>query len=164
MVAALLWFLASAIFVDLAGYWLHRWAHKPSSPLYRAHMTHHVTNYPPKDFFSEKYRESGSDGLALWFAPFGIIYVLVAALCGLPCFSAIVLGGAAIAVLSSILHDLSHISDSIVWRLPWTRLAAEHHRVHHSRMGRNFGILFTLWDRIFGTKRRGPSSPPTRRP
>lgn len=153
MIAAVLCFLASAAVVDLAGYWLHRWAHRPSSPLHRAHMTHHVVNYPPKAFFSTKYRSARSDSLAIWFAPFGLAYATAVILLGIPHPVPILLGGAAVAVLSSVLHDLTHISGSMVWRTYGFRGIAVRHHSHHFKMGRNFGILFPWWDVLFRTRR-----------
>lgn len=158
MVATILWFLASAAFVDLVGYWLHRWAHRKGSPLHRAHMTHHVVNYPPRSFFSKRYRSSRADSLALWFAPFGAAYAAAVLLLGAPHPWAMIAGGLTVAVLSSVLHDLTHIQGSIAWR--WRILggiAARHH-AHHFKMGRNFGILVPCWDVLFGTRRGGPAS------
>ncbi len=158
MLAAILWFFASALFVDFAGYWLHRWAHRPGSPLYRPHMTHHVINYPPRSFFSTRYKSAGSDGLAIWFAPFGLVYALAIFLLDAPHPWAMLLGGAMVAVFSSKAHDLTHISGSIMWkRRQFAGIAVRHH-VHHFKMGRNFGILVPWWDGIFGT-RRAPGAP-----
>lgn len=146
--AAIAWFLLSAAFVDLVGYWLHRWAHRPSSPLYRPHMTHHVVKYPPKRFTTTVYESSGVDSLAIWFAPFGIAYGVLILLAGLPAVP-ILLGGAVTALLNSLLHDLSHVEGSVAWRfLPGL---CERHRTHHRKMGRNFGILSSAWDRLFRT-------------
>lgn len=149
-------FFASAAFVDLAGYWLHRWAHRPSSPLFGPHMTHHVQNYPPRRFFSERYESSGSDSLAIWFAPFGAVYVAAVLLLGAPHPVAILLGGAASAAVSSVLHDFSHVRDSWFWRVPFLRGAGVRHHWHHRRMQRNFGVVFSWWDRLFGTTLRRP--------
>ena len=153
MVAAVLWFLASATSVDLAGYWLHRWAHRPSSPLYKAHMTHHVVHYPARDFFSTKYRSARSDSLALWFAPFGLAYALIVLLVGFDHTTAILLGGAATAVASSVLHDKTHISGSVVWHTWGLRGIAVRHHSHHFKMRRNFGIISPVWDVLFRTRK-----------
>ncbi len=152
MVAAILWFLASATFVDLAGYWLHRWAHRRGSPLYRAHMTHHVVNYPPKAFFSTRYKSARSDSLALWLAPFAILYGALILLVGAPHPWAMILGAAVVAFLSSVAHDLTHITGSVVWKRRWLVGIAVRHHVHHFKMGRNFGILVPWWDNLFGTR------------
>jgi sterol desaturase/sphingolipid hydroxylase (fatty acid hydroxylase superfamily) len=152
MGTTIFWFALSAIFVDFVGYWLHRLAHRPGSPMYDAHMTHHVTNYPPGRFLSDGYQASGKDSLVVWFAPFGIIYALLVFMSGSEHTWAILAGAAVIAVLNSAFHDLSHIAGSIVWRVSAFRVMAEYHRTHHRKMGRNFGILTSAWDRIFGTR------------
>lgn len=161
IVAAVLWFLASAIFVDLVGYWLHRWAHHPGSPLYRPHMTHHLVTYPPaRVVASGRYASSGADSLALWFAPFGVVYTAAVLCSGMPHPVPILAGGAIVAALNSVLHDLTHVSGSIVWRWPWLLGIAVRHHAHHFKMGRNFGILSDVWDRAFGTRLEGGSGGP----
>lgn len=158
--AAFLWFLASAIFVDLAGYWLHRWAHVRSSPLWRPHVTHHAVNYPPQAVMSTSYRSSRSDSLAIWFAPFGALYLLALMVLGCPHLIAAVLGGASVAVLSSVAHDLAHIHNSLVWRLNgYTKGVAVRHIAHHYKTARNFGILVPWWDSIFRTRGSRGTSP-----
>lgn len=162
---AIILFLASAVFVDFAGYWLHRWAHRPSSPIYRPHMTHHVINYPPRSFFSTNYKSSHSDGLALWFYPFGIVYVAVVLMCGVPHPLAIFAGGGLVAALSSRSHTLTHVSGSYLWKSKQFSGIAVRHYSHHFKMGRNFGVLVPWWDGIFGTRRQQiPSLEPTCRP
>lgn len=155
--AALVLFVLSALFVDLAGYWLHRLAHsKVSGPMYRAHMTHHVVNYPPRAFFSPTYRTSGSDSLIVWFAPFMLVYIGVVVAVFHPIHILAILAGAAFtSVASSVAHDLTHVTGSIVWRRKRFLGITVRHHAHHFKMSRNFGILIGLWDRIFRT-RRGP--------
>ncbi len=159
MLVALAWFLGSAMIADLAGYWLHRWAHKPRSPLFRAHMTHHLVNYPPSRVTSSKYQTSGSDSLVLWFAPFLGTYLLILAALPVVSFWPAALGAITIAALSSAAHDLTHLTGSPVWRWPFLRGIAVRHHSHHFKMHRNLGILFSFWDVIFGT-RKPPRNPP----
>lgn len=153
MLQAALWFIGSAVLVDLIGYWLHRWAHRPSSgPLYRAHMTHHVVKYPPRDVLSEGYRSSGWDSLAIWFGPVLLVYGCMLLAADVHPWSTLP-GAVLVAVLSSVAHDLSHVRGSMVWR--WKSLLgiAVRHHSHHFKMGRNFGVLVPWWDDIFGTRR-----------
>lgn len=164
MIAAVLCFLASAVIIDLIGYWLHRWIHVPDSWGYRAHMTHHVINYPPRAFFSQKYRSSRADSLVWHFAPFALAYALLVICLGLPHQMAVLTGAGVSVLLSSLLHDLTHIQGSIVWRWRILKGIAVRHHAHHFKMGRNFGILVPWWDGIFRTRRlpgasgRGPAS------
>jgi sterol desaturase/sphingolipid hydroxylase (fatty acid hydroxylase superfamily) len=153
MIAAILWFLASAVVIDLVGYWLHRWIHVPGSWGYRSHMTHHVVNYPPRRFFSDRYRSSRADSLVWYFAPFGLAYALLVICLGLPHPVAVLVGAGVSVSLSSILHDLTHIQGSVVWRSRWFAGIAARHHLHHFKMGRNFGILFPWWDVLFRTRR-----------
>lgn len=165
MIEAVLWFIGSAALVDLIGYWLHRWAHRPSSgPLYRAHMTHHVVNYPPKSVLSESYRSSGWDSLAIWFGPVLLLYAGLLLLADVHPWATLP-GAIFVAVLSSVAHDLSHVRKSVGWRWRVLRGVTLRHYVHHFKMGRNFGILVPWWDGIFGTRRDQPvlGSGPTSR-
>lgn len=151
-------FVVSAVLVDLIGYWLHRWSHRKSSgPLNRSHMTHHVVNYPPWDLLSKRYRSSKLDNLALWFAPFGIVYVVAGLVIGVPNMHAVIAGGLLVAVLNSVVHDAAHISGSFIWRSRRLSSAAERHLTHHKKMGKNFGILFNCWDQLFGTSAESSS-------
>ncbi len=161
MLAAVIWFLSSAVTVDMIGYWLHRWAHRPSSPLHRPHMTHHLVAYPPKAFTSQRYRGSGTDSLVIWFAPFGAVYLLLVLALALPAWP-IAIGGGLVALLNSVLHDRMHTKGSTVRR--WFPRMTEHHRIHHSKMGTSFGILSSAWDRLFGTAWVPAASRARRRP
>jgi sterol desaturase/sphingolipid hydroxylase (fatty acid hydroxylase superfamily) len=47
---------------------------------------------------------------------------------------------------------------NVTWqsrKLEWLFVTPRYHRVHHlreiGRAGANFGVLFTVWDRLFGT-------------
>jgi sterol desaturase/sphingolipid hydroxylase (fatty acid hydroxylase superfamily) len=164
MLQAVLWFIGSAVIVDLIGYWLHRWAHRPcSGPLYRAHMTHHVDNYPPRDVLSDRYRGSGKDSLIIWLGPFLVLYCGL--LLGLDVHPWATLPGALlVAGLSSVAHDMSHIHGSVAWRWKLLVGASVRHHAHHFKMGRNFGVLVPWWDDLFGTRARpSKASRPGRR-
>lgn len=145
-------FVISWAAVDLIGYWLHRLAHRPGSFLYGPHMTHHVQNYPARRFLSDDYRSSGSDSLAVWFAPMFVIYCVICLLAApWPLSLAFVAGAAPPAIINSVLHDLTHIRRSIAWRCRPLRKYSIGHYAHHRNMRTNFGIATFLWDRIFGT-------------
>ena len=146
--------MLSAAFVDLLGYWLHRLSHKKWSPLYKPHMTHHVINYPPQSVMSKTYRSSRIDSLAIWFLPFGIVYIIAVVLLKAPHPHMIIAGGATVALLSSIIHDATHVERSFVWQHKFFKNCAIRHHAHHFKMRRNYGILTGLWDQIFQTRRR----------
>lgn len=62
-----------------------------------------------------------------------------------------------IAVLSTLVGDLNHANVDITWGpfrflLNSSRMHVWHHDVvKHHRHGQNYGIVFSLWDWIFGT-------------
>ena len=146
-------FFLSLAFVDLAGYWLHRWAHVKGSPFYRPHMVHHVRVYPPRRFLSDSYETSGGGNLFLWFGPVLVIYVtLLWLLLPWPMATVATVGGVIPGIVSSLVHDATHVEGSwIRRRLPFL---ADVHRVHHRRMKTNMGIVHPLWDMVFRTWRR----------
>lgn len=111
-------------------------------------MTHHLVAYPPRAITSQRYLSSGGDSLVIWFAPFAIVYVLLVLLVGLPAIP-ILAGGGIVALLNSALHDMMHVEGSLISRI--MPAATARHRWHHRRMRRNFGILSSAWDRLFGT-------------
>lgn len=62
------------------------------------------------------------------------------------------------AVLSShmLLNDWMHMN--VTWRsnwLEWIVVTPRYHHVHHSdhpaHVNANFGVTFSIWDRLFGT-------------
>ena len=152
MLGTIGWFFGSALLTDLIGYWLHRWAHRKGSPLFQAHMTHHLVNYPPKSVVSSSYRPSGSDSLAIWFAPFLLLYLWILWILPGAHFWAAALGSLVVAGLTALVHDFSHISRSFAWQWPFIGVSVRHH-AHHFKMRRNFGILFPSWDVIFKTRK-----------
>lgn len=148
----LLLFILSAGFVDFVGYWLHRWSHAKWSPLFKPHMTHHVKNYPPKKFTTDKYISSGADSLIIWFAPFGLLYLLTIVIFNIPSPIFVIAGGLLSAIVSAVLHDLSHLNNSIAYKL--FPKAVNNHKIHHSHMRKNYGVITDCWDRLFFSKRK----------
>ena len=144
-------FVGSWLLVDFIGYWLHRLAHQPWSPLYASHMTHHVQLYPAKDFTSDKYRSSGGDSLALWFAPMLALYwILSVVLLGWASVPVLV-GSLPPALLSTFVHDWTHTNNSPLRYTKWTRKWIYIHLQHHRNHKKDLGITIFWWDRLFRT-------------
>lgn len=89
------------------------------------------------------------------------IHLFFAVLLGLPLLVFILYGFTAVihGVLS---HADVRIPSSIEKVLRWVIVTPDWHRTHHSidmREGNsNFGIMFTFWDRLFGTYVEQPKS------
>ncbi len=127
---------------DFGAYWMHRFMH--SGPVWRIHKWHHS---PKSMYWLAGYRAS---------LPQQVLF-------NLPwMFAYSVLGRAPwwmyLAVLSShmLLNDWMHMN--VTWRsnwLEWIVVTPRYHHVHHSenplQSNANFGVTFSLWDRLFGT-------------
>ncbi len=162
MLAILVTVLISFIISSLFGYVVHRSLHQAwAGRLNRAHMTHHLTLYPPSDYLSDTYRQAGKDSTVKIFALaatpvvatpiiLGIIGILPLSLV---ITSILVMG--AMSFLHDYLHDSFHIRNHFLTRIPgfrdifayWNRL----HYLHHVDMQKNFGIFLFHWDHIFKT-------------
>jgi sterol desaturase/sphingolipid hydroxylase (fatty acid hydroxylase superfamily) len=135
-------FLLLWLVIDLTGYWWHRLAHS-STLLWQFHRVHHsqvqlqpLTNYR-------------------------FHFVDIALRTTMQFFPALLLGApprafVAVALIEVCVDGLAHADASwsygVIGKLV---MNPAFHRIHHSaderHLGRNFGLSFTLWDRIFGT-------------
>ncbi|MDI3464719.1 MAG: hypothetical protein OJF50_003540 [Nitrospira sp.] len=127
---------------DFGAYWVHRFLH--FSPFWRIHKWHHSLTHM---YWLAGYRAS----------------LLQQVLFNLPWMMAFSVFGHAPwwmywAVLSShmLLNDWMHMNVS--WRsnwLEWIVVTPRYHHVHHSdhstHANANFGVTFSIWDRLFGT-------------
>lgn len=127
---------------DFGSYWMHRLMH--GRALWRAHRWHHS---PEQLYWLSGVRAS---------IPQQILFNLPA-IVALP-----VLAGAPGWVLVAMLiegvwrNDWMHMN--VTWRsnwLEWVLVTPRYHHIHHSTDAAlhdgNYGSLFTIWDRLFGT-------------
>lgn len=130
------------IAVDFQGYWVHRWSHEVNF-LWNRHIIHHS---------SEEFNLSCAlrQSIATIFNYFTIL-LLPAAILGVP--------GEVIAVVAPIHLFLQYwYHTQLIDRMGfWEKIIVtpSHHRVHHAinpvYMDKNYGQIFILWDRWFGT-------------
>jgi sterol desaturase/sphingolipid hydroxylase (fatty acid hydroxylase superfamily) len=135
--------ITGALLFDLAGYWVHRFAHE-NATLWRFHWIHHSSEH--LDWLSGV-RVHPLDGVLIG-PP---VLLLIAA--GFP---ADVTGGIAVAqiVIGLFLHA------NVRWRLrPLHRIVAtpDFHHWHHANepeaVHTNYAAFLPLWDQLFGTFR-----------
>ncbi|ANY89996.1 Fatty acid hydroxylase superfamily protein [Pseudomonas putida] len=134
------WLLAFVLY-DLCYYWLHRLGHERNI-LWAAHSVHHQ---------SEEYnlttalRQTSSGFIFSW------IFYLPLALIGVPPLVFITV--ASLNLLYQFWVHTRHIP-KLGW-LEWVFITPSNHRVHHAQnplyLDRNYGGVFILWDRLFGT-------------
>jgi len=136
----LLWALAMVAF-DFCYYWSHRMGHEISI-LWAAHAVHHQS----EDYnLSTALRQTSTGFLFSW-----IFYVPLFVL-GLP-FQIFVTVNALNLIYQFWVH--TQLIDKLGW-LDRVFVTPSNHRVHHAQneiyIDRNYGGIFVLWDRMFGT-------------
>lgn len=134
------WLLAF-VFYDFCYYWLHRMGHERSI-LWAAHSVHHQ---------SEEYNLSTALRQTSTGFIFGWIFYLPMAIAGVPPLVFLTVG--ALNLLYQFWVHTRHIP-KLGW-FEWFFVSPSNHRVHHAQnpvyMDRNYGGVFILWDRLFGT-------------
>lgn len=134
------WVFAFVLY-DFCYYWLHRLGHERNI-LWAAHSVHHQ---------SEEYnlttalRQTSSGFIFSW------IFYLPLALLGVPLVVFITV--ASLNLLYQFWVHTRHVP-KLGW-LEWIFITPSNHRVHHAQnplyLDRNYGGVFILWDRLFGT-------------
>jgi sterol desaturase/sphingolipid hydroxylase (fatty acid hydroxylase superfamily) len=134
--------VAYYLVVDLGAYWLHRLMH--TRHLWRLHRWHHS---PEQIYWLAGVRAS---------LPQQIVF-------NLPSIAALpILAGApgwvffAFAIEGIFRNNWMHMN--VTWRsnwLEWVLVTPRYHHIHHSADAQlhdgNYGALFSIWDRLFGT-------------
>lgn len=127
---------------DFGAYWVHRFLHL--GPVWRIHKWHHS---PTHMYWLAGYRAS---------LPQQVLF-------NLPWVAAFSVFGHApwwmyVTILSShmLLNDWMHMN--VTWRsnwLEWVFVTPRYHHIHHSEnsahANANFGVTFSIWDRLFRT-------------
>jgi alkylglycerol monooxygenase len=136
----LLWVIALLLY-DFAYYWNHRLNHEVGV-LWAAHIIHHSSEYFN---LSTALRQSMTTGLVGW------IFYLPLAVLGVPPVMLATVG------LIDLLYQY-WVHTQLIHRLGWLEkvmVTPANHRVHHGQndycIDRNYGGIFIVWDRMFGT-------------
>jgi alkylglycerol monooxygenase len=134
------WVLAMLVY-DFCYYWLHRMGHERTI-LWAAHVAHHQS----EDYNLTTALRQTSTGFLL-----GWIFYIPMYLLGIPAEVVVTVGS--INLIYQFWVHSEHIP-KLGW-YEWVFVTASNHRVHHAQndiyMDRNYGGLFILWDRLFGT-------------
>ncbi len=134
------WVFAFVLY-DFCYYWLHRLGHERTL-LWAAHVAHHQS----EDYnLSTALRQTSTGFLFSW------IFYLPLFFAGVPAAVVVTVGS-----LNLIYQFWVHTQH--VGRLGWFErvfVTPSNHRVHHAQndcyVDRNYGGVFILWDRLFGT-------------
>ena len=134
------WVLAMVLY-DFCYYWLHRLGHERTI-LWAAHVAHHQS----EDYnLTTALRQTSTGWLLGW------LFYIPMYLLGIPA-EVVVTVGSLNLIYQFWVHS-EHIP-KLGW-YEWIFVTPSNHRVHHAQndiyMDRNYGGLFILWDRLFGT-------------
>ncbi|CAI8990592.1 alkylglycerol monooxygenase [Pseudomonas sp. IT-P74] len=129
------------VFYDFCYYWLHRMGHERNI-LWAAHSVHHQS----EDYnLSTALRQTSTGFLLSW------IFYLPMAVSGVPL--PVFVSVAALNLLYQFWVHTRHIP-KLGW-FEWFFVTPSNHRAHHAQnalyMDRNYGGVFIIWDRLFGS-------------
>ena len=144
------WVLA-ILAIDLSYYWFHRISHRV-----RFFWSFHVVHHQSESYnLSVALRQSWFGGFVSW------IFYTPWLMLGIPPTPLIV------AKLVNLLYQYwihTRLIDQLPFGLEWIMSSPSNHRVHHGRDDRsldtNYGGIFIVWDRIFGTYVAESEEPP----
>ncbi|WP_447096205.1 sterol desaturase family protein [Pseudomonas sp. CF10PS3] len=134
------WVFAFVLY-DFCYYWLHRMGHERNI-LWAAHSVHHQS----EDYnLSTALRQTSTGFLLSW------IFYLPLAVLGVPLL--VFISVASLNLLYQFWVHTRHVP-KLGW-FEWFFVTPSNHRAHHAQnalyMDRNYGGVFILWDRLFGT-------------
>jgi sterol desaturase/sphingolipid hydroxylase (fatty acid hydroxylase superfamily) len=134
------WVLAFVMY-DLCYYWQHRIGHERTI-FWASHVAHHQS----EDYnLTTALRQTSTGFLLSW------IFYIPMYLLGIP--AEVVVTVASLNLIYQFWVHSEHIP-KLGW-YEWAFVTASNHRVHHGQndiyLDRNYGGVFILWDRMFGT-------------
>ena len=134
------WVMAFVLY-DFCYYWLHRLGHE-RTVLWAAHVAHHQS----EDYnLSTALRQTSTGFLLGW------IFYIPMYLLGVPAEVVVTVGS--LNLLYQYWVHTEHIP-KLGW-YEWVFVTPSNHRVHHAQndryVDRNYGGVFIIWDRLFGT-------------
>lgn len=140
--AAWITFVIAFIVLDFAGYWVHRISHE-----YNIFWNNHIIHHSSEEFnLACALRQSISSIVRI----FGV-FLLPAAILGVP--QEVIAVVAPLHLFAQFWYHTRHINR--MGFLEKIIVTPSHHRVHHAinplYLDRNYGQIFIVWDRIFGT-------------
>lgn len=125
---------------DFCYYWKHRFGHE-----WRIMWASHIAHHQSEEFnLSTALRQTGTDYI-------GFVFYIPLYLAGVPAAAVITVGS--LNLIYQFWVHTEHIRR--LGPLEWIFVTPSNHRVHHARnpeyIDKNYGGVFILWDRLFGT-------------
>lgn len=144
---------AYVVLADFCAYWAHRALH--TRWLWPTHAWHHS----PKFLYWLSGLRGSPIHLLLLYAPYTFAFVVF------PLPDAAAIGGVLLVLNASNQHYIhSNLKLPCARQLEWLLVTPRFHFVHHSTTpsvaNSNYGFLFSVWDRLFGTLTDPATVPP----
>jgi sterol desaturase/sphingolipid hydroxylase (fatty acid hydroxylase superfamily) len=132
--------VAAFVAYDFCYYWKHRFGHE-----WRIMWASHIAHHQSEEFnLSTALRQTGTDYI-------GFVFYVPLFLAGVPAAAVVTVGS--LNLIYQFWVHTEHIRR--LGPLEWILVTPSNHRVHHARnpeyIDRNYGGVFILWDRLFGT-------------
>jgi len=138
--------LIAIALLDLIGAWLAHYVQHVVKPLWMFHLIHHTDNHV--DTTTANRHHPGESVVRFLFTVLGVLVV------GAPIY-AIMLYQSLSVVLSQFNHANISLPKKLDDLISWIIVSPNMHKVHHHYVlpytDTNFGNIFSIWDRIFGT-------------
>lgn len=132
--------------LDLVSAWLAHWVQHKTHPLWRLHLIHHSDTHI--DTTSANRHHPGESVVRFAFTTAGVLIV------GAPMWM-VLLYQAVSVVLSQFNHANITLPPALDRALSWVIVSPDMHKVHHHYVlpytDSNYGNVFSVWDRLFGT-------------
>jgi alkylglycerol monooxygenase len=132
--------IAAFVAYDFCYYWKHRYGHE-----WRIMWASHIAHHQSEEFnLSTALRQTGTDYI-------GFVFYIPLYLMGVP--AAVVITVGSLNLIYQFWVHTEHIRR--LGPLEWVFVTPSNHRVHHARnpeyIDKNYGGVFIVWDRLFGT-------------
>lgn len=141
------------LLLDLIAAWLAHWVQHKIKVLWGFHLIHHTDN--EVDTTTANRHHPGESVVRFVFTCLGVVLV------GAP-IGVIMLYQALSVVFSQFNHANIALPKIVDDLLSWIIVSPDMHKVHHHYMlpytDTNYGNIFSLWDRLFGTFSRLPNT------
>ncbi|WP_224489916.1 sterol desaturase family protein [Robertkochia flava] len=132
--------------LDLIGAWLAHWVQHKIRPLWMFHLIHHTDNHV--DTTTANRHHPGESVIRFIFTTLGV-FVL-----GAP-VGIIMLYQSLSVVFSQFNHANIELPKKVDDVISWLIVSPDMHKVHHHYVlpytDTNYGNIFSIWDRMFGT-------------
>jgi len=137
--STLVW-IATFIFYDLAYYWKHRLGHEVAL-FWGSHVSHHQS----EDYnLGTALRQTSIDF-------HGFVFLIPFFIAGVP--GEVLVATVSLNLIYQFWVHTQHVP--ALGPIEWIMVTPSNHRVHHARndqyVDKNYGGVFIIWDRIFGT-------------